>query len=55
MACGIDPITWVSTYTRTGELIDQGLSLVEAYRAISMEVLPDNAHLLCSGMCHGCL
>mmetsp|Transcript_11205 Transcript_11205/g.19148 ORF Transcript_11205/g.19148 Transcript_11205/m.19148 type:complete len:379 (-) Transcript_11205:103-1239(-) len=50
MCCGIDPVLWSNTYWRTRRLIrSDGVTIVESFKILSDEVLPDNAHELCSG------
>ena len=50
MCCGVDPVIWSNTYWRTRRLIrSQGTSIVESFRILSHELLPDNAHELCTG------
>ena len=49
MCCGVDPVVWSNTYWRSRRLIrGGGLSINEAFGVLSNDVLPDNAHELCT-------
>lgn len=50
MCCGVDPVKWSNTYWQTRRLIrGQGNSIVESFRILTHELLPENAHELCNG------
>lgn len=50
MCCGVDPVLWSNTYWKTRRLIrSESITIVESFRKLSHELLPDNAHELCSG------
>eukprot|EP01094_Clydonella_sp_ATCC50884_P020870 TRINITY_DN4439_c0_g1_i2.p1 TRINITY_DN4439_c0_g1~~TRINITY_DN4439_c0_g1_i2.p1 ORF type:complete len:320 (-),score=71.46 TRINITY_DN4439_c0_g1_i2:355-1173(-) len=50
MACGVDVKRWASTYAETYHHTQCcGMSLVDAFERITHKILPDDAHVRCSG------
>lgn len=49
MACDLDVHTWARTYLTTRRLDASGLSLLAAYRQFAVDLLPDDAHVICTG------
>lgn len=49
MACGLDTAEWVATFARTQRHLEDGMKILDAYRCFATDILPDDAHVRCSG------